>query len=171
MTVVEERRINLNVVGDDFVSFSAQHLALSPDGEFVLVSTDNGRLIMLERTGAALVWCGAGRGRAGRQAGYEVMTMRAARAAVAARWREGARAKLYAVAYLNPLAPTATSRASPHSTGWTQMRNFFGLPVEQVGYPPLPPPLACARLAYPPCAGSGVHARQGEGGRAPTRGT
>lgn len=45
------RSINLNAVGDDYVSFSAAHLALAPGGEMVLVSADNGRLIVLELEG------------------------------------------------------------------------------------------------------------------------
>lgn len=44
----EERRLNMNASGDDHVSFSAMHLALSPCGAFLLVSADNGRLIIWE---------------------------------------------------------------------------------------------------------------------------
>ncbi|KAL4426975.1 hypothetical protein ABPG77_009536 [Micractinium sp. CCAP 211/92] len=50
--VHEERRINLNGPGgDDHVSFSAAHLALSPCGHMLLVSADNGRLVLYERAG------------------------------------------------------------------------------------------------------------------------
>ncbi|KAL4457940.1 hypothetical protein ABPG75_012805 [Micractinium tetrahymenae] len=50
--VQEVRRINLNGPGgDDHVSFSAAHLALSPCGRLLLVSADNGRLVVYERLG------------------------------------------------------------------------------------------------------------------------
>lgn len=47
--VREEKRINLNgPTGDDHVSFSAAHLALSPCGRLLLVSADNGRLLVYD---------------------------------------------------------------------------------------------------------------------------
>ncbi|GAB4820603.1 hypothetical protein N2152v2_007649 [Parachlorella kessleri] len=47
--VKEIQRINMNAVGDDYVSFSACHLAVSPGaGELLLVSADNGRILVLE---------------------------------------------------------------------------------------------------------------------------
>lgn len=53
--VREEARINMNARGDDHVSFSAAHLALSPCARLVLVSADNGRLLVYERQGALLL--------------------------------------------------------------------------------------------------------------------
>jgi len=50
-SVVEVGRINMNATGDDHVSFSAVHLALSPCGRLLLVSADNGRLVIYERAG------------------------------------------------------------------------------------------------------------------------
>ncbi|KAI3436853.1 hypothetical protein D9Q98_006263 [Chlorella vulgaris] len=53
--VREEARINMNARGDDHVSFSAAHLALSPCARLVLVSADNGRLLVYERQGWSLL--------------------------------------------------------------------------------------------------------------------
>jgi hypothetical protein len=53
--VREEARINMNARGDDHVSFSAAHLALSPCARLLLVSADNGRLLVYERHGALLL--------------------------------------------------------------------------------------------------------------------
>ncbi|PSC72719.1 WD40 repeat-containing [Micractinium conductrix] len=50
-TVREVCRRNMNVTGDDHVSFSAAHLALAPCGRLLLVSADNGRLVLYERVG------------------------------------------------------------------------------------------------------------------------
>lgn len=47
----ETGTVNLNALGDDHVSFSASHLALSPDGQFLLASTDGPRLLMLRVKG------------------------------------------------------------------------------------------------------------------------
>ena len=49
--VREERRINLNALGDDHVSFSAAALALSLCRRMLLVSADNGRLLVYETEG------------------------------------------------------------------------------------------------------------------------
>jgi WD40 repeat protein len=43
--------INLNAAGDEHVSFSALHLALSPCGRLLLVSADNGQMLVYERNG------------------------------------------------------------------------------------------------------------------------
>ena len=43
--------VNMNAMGDDHVSFSASHLALSPDQRYLLVSTDGPRLLMLRVRG------------------------------------------------------------------------------------------------------------------------
>ncbi|XP_064383453.1 WD repeat-containing protein 5B-like [Halichondria panicea] len=40
------RSINMNAFGDDFVSFVAMHTSFSPDGMYILVSTDKDRLII-----------------------------------------------------------------------------------------------------------------------------
>ncbi|PRW32536.1 WD40 repeat isoform B [Chlorella sorokiniana] len=53
--VREKRRINMNALGDDHVSFSAAHLAASPCGRLLLVSGDNGRLVVYETAGWAQV--------------------------------------------------------------------------------------------------------------------
>lgn len=43
---LQEHFVNMNATGDDHVSFTALDMSLSPDGKFVLVSTDRNRLIM-----------------------------------------------------------------------------------------------------------------------------
>ncbi|GAX79155.1 hypothetical protein CEUSTIGMA_g6595.t1 [Chlamydomonas eustigma] len=43
----DERLINMNEAGDNHISFTARHLALSPDGKYLLVSTDTARLLIL----------------------------------------------------------------------------------------------------------------------------
>ena len=45
----EVGRINMNARGDDHVSFSAAHLALT--GKYLLVSTDGPRIIMYDTEG------------------------------------------------------------------------------------------------------------------------
>ena len=40
------RKINMNANGDDFVSFTAMETSVSPNGRYVLVSTDKNRLIL-----------------------------------------------------------------------------------------------------------------------------
>ena len=49
--VQETGTVNLNMRGDDHVSFSGSHLALSPDGKYLLVSTDGPRILMLRVRG------------------------------------------------------------------------------------------------------------------------
>ena len=46
-TRVEQSKVNMNLTGDDHVSFSAMHLALSPDGTLLAVATDQHRLLLL----------------------------------------------------------------------------------------------------------------------------
>ena len=41
----------MNAMGDDHVSFSASHLAVSPCRRFLLVSTDGSRIIMFRVKG------------------------------------------------------------------------------------------------------------------------
>ena len=43
----EHQRVNMNLTGDDHVSFSAMHCALSPDGSLLAVATDQHRLLIL----------------------------------------------------------------------------------------------------------------------------
>ncbi len=43
--------MNLNATGDDHVSFTAAHLALSPCGSYLLISTDGARIIMMAIAG------------------------------------------------------------------------------------------------------------------------
>ena len=38
-TFLQSRQINMNVLGDDYVTFAPMHISLSPDGQFLLVST------------------------------------------------------------------------------------------------------------------------------------
>ncbi|KAL0056020.1 hypothetical protein WJX82_006755 [Trebouxia sp. C0006] len=42
----EHSKVNMNAMGDDHVSFSASHLAVSPCQRYLLVSTDGSRIIM-----------------------------------------------------------------------------------------------------------------------------
>jgi len=51
-TLRETAKYNMNARGDDHVSFTAMHIAASPDGNFVLVATDRHRAILF-RTGTA----------------------------------------------------------------------------------------------------------------------
>ena len=46
-TRVEQSKVNMNLTGDDHVSFSAMHIALSPDATLLAVATDQHRLIVL----------------------------------------------------------------------------------------------------------------------------
>ena len=46
-TRVESSKINLNLTGDDHVSFSAMNIALSPDGSLLAIATDQHRLLVL----------------------------------------------------------------------------------------------------------------------------
>ena len=55
------RQLNMNALGDDHVSFSAAHLALSPTGDLLLVSTDTGRLVLWDLAGACVRACVRGR--------------------------------------------------------------------------------------------------------------
>ena len=41
----------MNAMGDDHVSFTASHLALSPCGKYILISTDGARIIMMAVSG------------------------------------------------------------------------------------------------------------------------
>ena len=43
--------MNMNAMGDDHVSFSASHLAVSPCKRYLLVSTDGSRIIMFRTRG------------------------------------------------------------------------------------------------------------------------
>jgi WD40 repeat protein len=43
--------VNMNAAGDDHVSFYARHLAPSPCGRFLLVSTDGARMLVLRTDG------------------------------------------------------------------------------------------------------------------------
>ena len=36
---LQTREINLNVFGDEYISFIAMHISFSPDGKYILVST------------------------------------------------------------------------------------------------------------------------------------
>jgi COMPASS component SWD3 len=47
--------INMNELGDDFVSFAPMDVAASPDGRFLLVSTDKDRVIIMSREHRCLV--------------------------------------------------------------------------------------------------------------------
>ena len=46
----ERTYLNMNAMGDNFVSFTPMDVSLSPNGLFYLVSTDKDRLILLSRT-------------------------------------------------------------------------------------------------------------------------
>ncbi|XP_031560619.1 COMPASS-like H3K4 histone methylase component WDR5A [Actinia tenebrosa] len=49
----EDKQINMNLLQDDYVSFTAMDISCSPDDNFVLVSTDQDRLIIFDlRTGS-----------------------------------------------------------------------------------------------------------------------
>lgn len=51
MALQEAKKVNMNALGDDHVSFTATQLRLSPDKCFLLVSTDGPRLIMFRTSG------------------------------------------------------------------------------------------------------------------------
>lgn len=42
-----EERVNMNQLGDDHISFTASHLSVSPNGKYLLVSTDGARILLL----------------------------------------------------------------------------------------------------------------------------
>jgi len=50
----ENSKVNMNAMGDDHVSFSASHLAVSPCKRYLLVSTDGSRIIMFRVKGTFL---------------------------------------------------------------------------------------------------------------------
>ncbi len=50
----EHSKVNMNAMGDDHVSFSASHLAMSPCQRYLLVSTDGSRIIMFRVKGTFL---------------------------------------------------------------------------------------------------------------------
>jgi len=50
----EHSKVNMNAMGDDHVSFSASHLAVSPCQRYLLVSTDGSRIIMFRLKGTFL---------------------------------------------------------------------------------------------------------------------
>ena len=50
----EHSKVNMNAMGDDHVSFSASHLAVSPCQQYLLVSTDGSRIIMFRVKGTFL---------------------------------------------------------------------------------------------------------------------
>jgi len=52
---VEAERINMNALKDDHVSFSARQLSLSPDGRFLLVSTETPRILLFRIQGWRLL--------------------------------------------------------------------------------------------------------------------
>jgi hypothetical protein len=47
----EVGKVNMNAMKDDHVSFTASHLALSPCGKYMLISTDGARIIMMAISG------------------------------------------------------------------------------------------------------------------------
>ncbi|BDA40712.1 hypothetical protein COCOBI_01-3650 [Coccomyxa sp. Obi] len=47
----EVDKVNMNAQGDNHISFTASHLALSPCGKYLLVSTDGARIIMFKIAG------------------------------------------------------------------------------------------------------------------------
>lgn len=47
----EVGKVNMNATGDDHVSFTASHIALSPCGRYILISTDGARIIMTAVSG------------------------------------------------------------------------------------------------------------------------
>lgn len=51
-------RLNMNAFGDDFISFTPMDLSISPNGQFILVSTDKDRLLLLSLTTGRVVRIG-----------------------------------------------------------------------------------------------------------------
>eukprot|EP00056_Hartaetosiga_gracilis_P020193 m.18069 g.18069 ORF g.18069 m.18069 type:complete len:484 (-) comp8241_c0_seq1:48-1499(-) len=52
---VGEYRINMNELGDDFVSFSPRDIRVSPSGKYLLVATDKDRVLLISRAAKCLV--------------------------------------------------------------------------------------------------------------------
>lgn len=50
LDTLESRYINMNAMRDDWVSFTAMDVSFSPNGKFILVSTDKERLILFSRS-------------------------------------------------------------------------------------------------------------------------
>ena len=42
----------MNAIGDDFISFTAMDVSFSPNGKYLLVSTDKNRIIMMTMDGS-----------------------------------------------------------------------------------------------------------------------
>ena len=49
-------KVNMNAQCDNHVSFTASHLAVSPCGKYILVSTDGARIIMFNVAGEHVPW-------------------------------------------------------------------------------------------------------------------
>ena len=125
-TVREVCRRNMNVTGDDHVSFSAAHLALAPCGRLLLVSADNGRLVLYERVGE--------KGRAGAARGGSTVRLRTLRrpAQQGSQQAHSICQKLAALPRATPAECTSPPAAPlPVRAGWTPLRTLIGLPVEQ----------------------------------------
>lgn len=111
----------MNALGDDHVSFSAAHLAVSPCGRLLLVSGDNGRLVVYETAGEMSGW------------GKEQASSRCSN-----EWL-GASAAIIGLPAEQPLSVPNKLSFSPltwtillvFATGWAQVRSIIGLPVEQ----------------------------------------
>lgn len=140
--VREVRRINLNGPGgDDHVSFSAAHLALSPCGRLLLVSADNGRLVVYERAGGwgeeaevGAAWCEPA-GSAHRHVCRWGRGCVRCLACCALPWQLGPwEPPPHGLGCLpgTPPHPTPphTPPLPPSPAGWTQVRSIIGLPTE-----------------------------------------
>lgn len=57
----ERRRMNMNMLKDSFVSFTPMDLSMSPNGQFILVSTDKDRLLLMSFATGDVVRCHASR--------------------------------------------------------------------------------------------------------------
>jgi len=44
---LEDRKVNMNVAGDDYVSFTVMDMRISPDGKYILAATDRNRTILM----------------------------------------------------------------------------------------------------------------------------
>ncbi|CAI8053608.1 Transcription initiation factor TFIID subunit 5 [Geodia barretti] len=51
------RQMNMNSIGDDYVSFVPMHISFGPNGHFMLISTDQDRLLLYSWTNGKQIAC------------------------------------------------------------------------------------------------------------------
>ena len=146
----ESRKINLNTQGDEHLSFSASHLALSPNGKYLLISTDTPRIIMYKLSGGEDDSNGGGAPRCHLYCDCcsllspiaqddQLHRPRPAHSRGTSSWPHRRRKLLIADLSCTPLARSQLHLPQVHhvcSADFTQARNFFGLQIEDKFHQP-----------------------------------